>query len=67
MLGAMYEREKQANFSVVMKSRDKPPNPWRWEIYRAGVARVVGQSSEYFPTMRVAKEAGKKGRLRNCS
>jgi hypothetical protein len=57
MLGAMHKR---VDFSVVIKSRGKPPNPWRWEIYRAGTARAVGQSSEYFPTMRAAKDAGKR-------
>jgi hypothetical protein len=56
----MYNREKQANFSVIIKSRDSSPNPWRWEIHRAGVKSAVGSSSENFPTMRAAKEAGKR-------
>ena len=25
-----------ADYSVVVKNRGPPPNPWRWEIYRAG-------------------------------
>jgi hypothetical protein len=37
--------DKQTDFSVVIKSRGKPPNPWRWEIYRAGHSRAVAQSN----------------------
>jgi hypothetical protein len=55
MLVAMHKR---SDFSVVIKNKGKPPNPWKWEIYRAGTARAVGQSSEYFPTVRAAKDAG---------
>jgi hypothetical protein len=35
MLSGMFTRYHQADFSVV-KSRGKPLNQWRWEIYRAG-------------------------------
>ena len=53
-----FEQDKQADFSVVIKSRGKPPNPWRWEIYRAGHSKAVAQSPEFFSTMSAAKKAG---------
>jgi hypothetical protein len=60
MLGGMYfVQEKRTDFSVVIKSRGKPPNPWRWEIYRAGHTRAVELSSTLFPTMAAANKAGK--------
>jgi hypothetical protein len=59
MLGRMYfVQEKRSDFSVVIKSRGKSPNPWRWEIYRAGHSRAVEQSSTFFPTVAVANKAG---------
>jgi hypothetical protein len=51
---------KRTDFSVVIKSRGKPPNPWRWEIYRAGRSSAVGQSSEFFATVSAAKKAGER-------
>ena len=27
----------ETDFSVVVKNRAAPPNPWRWEVYRAGI------------------------------
>jgi hypothetical protein len=48
------------DFAVVVKNRGRPPNPWRWEIYRAGRNSAVKQSSEYFNTMSEASSAGKK-------
>jgi hypothetical protein len=53
-----FEQDKQTDFSVVVKSRSKPPNPWRWEIYRAGHSRAVTQSTESFSTVSAAKKAG---------
>ena len=50
--------DKQTDFSVVIKSRGKPPNPWKWEIYRAGHSRPVTQSTELFSTVSAAKKAG---------
>jgi hypothetical protein len=52
-------RYEQTDFSVVVKSRRLPPNPWRWEIYRAGKSNAVEQSSVFFPTMTAASKAGK--------
>jgi hypothetical protein len=49
----------QTDFSVVVKNRAPPPNPWRWEIYRAGRRSPVQQSQVYFDTMAVANRAGK--------
>jgi len=57
------------DFSVVVKSRGRPPNPWRWEIYRAGRNSPVKQSEVYFSTMTEANRAGKKALglfLSNC-
>jgi hypothetical protein len=52
-------RFEPTDFSVVVKSRGKPPNPWRWEIYRAGRSNAVEQSAVFFPTMAAANKAGK--------
>jgi hypothetical protein len=54
-----FVQDKQTDFSVVIKIRGKLPNPWRWEIYRAGRSSAVAQSSEFFPTMAAANKAGK--------
>jgi hypothetical protein len=48
-----------ADYSVVVKHKAKPPNPWRWEIYCAGRKSPIAQSSAYFPTMTSANRAGK--------
>ena len=48
------------DFSVVVKSRGRPPNPWKWEIYRAGRKSPVKQSEVYFSTVTEAHRAGKK-------
>ena len=53
---AQYDRD---DFSVVVKARRDPPNPWRWEIYRAGRKSAVELSSTFFPTMAAAHQAGK--------
>ena len=59
MLSGMFTQNEWTDFSVVVKSRRKPPNPWRWEIYRAGRSSAIAQSSEFFPTMAAANKAGK--------
>jgi hypothetical protein len=46
----------RADYSVVVKTRAPPPKAWRWEIYRAGNARPIAQSSV---TVVAAREAGK--------
>src|ERR1700730_13208958 len=51
-----YER---ADYSVVVKNMAPPPRAWRWEIYRAGNAHPIKQSSIYFDTIVSAKRAGK--------
>ena len=48
------------DFSVVVKSRGRPPNPWKWEIYRAGRKSPIKQSEVYFSSMAAAHRAGKK-------
>jgi hypothetical protein len=47
------------DYSMVVKNRGSSPNPWTWEIYRAGRSSPVKQSSVYFPTMAMASRAGK--------
>jgi hypothetical protein len=46
------------DYSVVVKNRGTPPNPWRWEIYRAGRSSPIGQSPILFHTMTAANKAG---------
>jgi hypothetical protein len=43
----------------VVKNRAPPPKAWRWEIYRAGNANPIKQSSIYFDTTAAARRAGK--------
>jgi hypothetical protein len=47
------------DYSVVVKHKAKPPNPWRWEIYCAGRKSPIAQSPVYFSTMTSANKAGK--------
>jgi hypothetical protein len=47
------------DFSVVVKSRAKPPKQWKWEIYRAGRTSPIQQSADCFDTMTEAGRAGK--------
>src|SRR5258706_3435959 len=47
------------DYSVVVKLRAPPPNPWRWEIYRAGRANAVEQAPVFFSTIAQASRAGK--------
>ncbi len=47
------------DYSVVVKRRGRPPNPWRWEIYRAGKSGPIEQSPIFFGTMAAANKAGK--------
>ena len=48
-----------SDYSVVVKNRGLPPQPWKWEIYRAGRANPVGRSPHFFRTMAAANKAGK--------
>jgi hypothetical protein len=52
-------RFDETDYSVVVKNRARPPNPWRWEIYRAGKSIPIGQSPIFFRTMAAANKAGK--------
>jgi len=49
----------RADYSVVVKNRAPPPKAWRWEIYRAGNARPIAQSSVNFDSVVAARQAGK--------
>jgi hypothetical protein len=48
------------DFSVVVKKRDRSPNAWKWEIYRAGRKSAIKQSEVSFSTVTEANRAGKK-------
>ena len=48
-----------SDYSVVVKHRGRPPNPWKWEIYRAGTSSPIGQSPVFFRSMAAANKAGK--------
>jgi hypothetical protein len=55
----MYVESKRVDFSVAIKNRGKPKNPWRWEICRAGQSSPIVVSSDFYPTMGAALRAGK--------
>jgi hypothetical protein len=46
------------DFSVVVKRKGQTPNPWRWEIYRAGRNSAIQCSETFFATMTEANRAG---------
>jgi hypothetical protein len=52
-------RFDETDYSVVVKNRADPPNPWRWEIYRAGRSSAIEQSPIFFRTMAATNKAGK--------
>ena len=52
-------RLDETDYSVVVKNRAGPPNPWRWEIYRAGRSSPIKQSAIFFQTIVAANKAGK--------
>ncbi len=58
-LGTIRHAMGRADYSVVVKNRAPPPKAWRWEIYRAGNANPIKQSSIYFDTTAAARRAGK--------
>jgi len=53
-----------SDYSVVVKHRAPPPNPWRWEIYRAGRSSPVERSSIYFQSRGMANSAGREALTR---
>jgi hypothetical protein len=54
----MSQEFDRTDYSVVVKHRAAPPNPWRWEIYRAGRTSPVERSSNYFESRGLANSAG---------
>jgi hypothetical protein len=64
IFGRMTMHFDQTDYSVVVKNRARPPNPWRWEIYRAGRSSPIQQSPVYFETMVTASKAGKEALTR---
>ena len=55
----MRDHFDQTDYSVVVKNRGRPPNSWRWEIYRAGRSSPIEQSTVYFSIMGLAHKEGK--------
>jgi hypothetical protein len=55
---AMRQDFDPTDYSMVVKYRAPLPNPWRWEIYRAGRRSPVEQSSVYFQSRASASLAG---------
>jgi hypothetical protein len=49
----------RTDYSVVVKNRGRLPNPWTWEIYRAGRSISIKKSPVNFATMATASRAGK--------
>ena len=50
----------RTDYSVVVKNiRRTGPNPWKWEIYRAGRSSPIKQSPVNFSAMAMASRAGK--------
>jgi hypothetical protein len=47
------------DYSVVVKLRAPPPNPWKWEIYCAGKRLPVQRSHGFFDSRAKASSAGK--------
>ena len=64
MVSGMFTQYERDDFSVVVKGRGQPPNPWWWEIYRAGRSSAVEQSTTFFSTMTAAHKAGKEALAR---
>jgi hypothetical protein len=52
------------DYSVVLKHRARPPNPWRWEIYRAGRSSPIQSSTSFFSSVASAKKEGKEALTR---
>jgi hypothetical protein len=50
---------ERADYTVVVKHKDKPANSWRWEIHRAGRSGAIKHSVIPFHTMVMANRAGK--------
>jgi hypothetical protein len=48
------------DFSVVVKLRERPPCPWRWEIYRAGRLSPVMQSPDAYQSAGMAHKLGQR-------
>ena len=60
----MPEEFDPADYSVVVKLRETPPKPWRWEIYCAGRWGPLESSPVFFGSMAVAAREGKKALAR---
>lgn len=52
------EKLSNDDFSVVVKLRERPPCPWRWEIYRAGRLSPIVQSAVSYASAGLAHKLG---------
>jgi hypothetical protein len=52
------EKYAEYDYTLAIKNKGLPPQPWRWEIYLAGKSKPVRQS-EFFETMSEATRTGK--------
>jgi hypothetical protein len=52
------------DYSVVAKMRERPPKPWRWEIYRAGRKSPVARSAASFELSSTANVEGRAALVR---
>ncbi len=60
MLSGMFTKAERRDFSVSVRSKGKPPNPWRWEIHRAGRLSAVEQSLECFSDNGGSQQGGQR-------
>ncbi len=56
----MGESFNPTEYSVIAKLRGTPPEPWRWEIYRAGRVGPVERGRVFFGSRTAALNEGKK-------
>jgi hypothetical protein len=52
------------DYSMVVKHRALPPNPWRWEIYCAGKRQPIKRAHVFFQSREKASLAGKEALAR---
>ena len=52
------------DYSVVVKTRARPPKPWRWEIYCAGKRQPIQRSDVFFESREKASATGKEALAR---
>ena len=56
----MSEQFDPADYSFVVKRRENPQKPWRWEIYCAGKSAPVERLPVFFESMVEESKRGKR-------